>query len=68
MPMNVVALRTDGVTLIMTQPADAPPARGLETTQSLGAAMRFADQAAIDEYVTARAGTPSQWRAMTLPF
>lgn len=39
----------------------------IELTDRLTLAKRFVDQAAIDAYVTARGGTPSQWKAMTLP-
>ncbi len=42
-------------------------ARGIETTIALDGARRFADQAAVDSYVTAMGGTTALWVAMTLP-
>jgi hypothetical protein len=52
---------------LSNQTPDQPAARGLETTESLDNAKRFADQAAIDAWVTSMGGTPSAWVAMTLP-
>ena len=49
------------------QPSDSPAARGLETVENLDNAKRFADQAAIDTWVTALGGVTANWVAMTLP-
>jgi hypothetical protein len=45
----------------------AVPARGLESTGDITLAKRdFADQAAVDSWVTARGGTTSQWKVLDL--
>lgn len=49
------------------QPSPENAGRGLETTSLLSGAERFADQAAIDSYVTARGGSPLTWVEMTVP-
>ena len=45
----------------------ANPARGLESTTLISNARPFADQAAIDAYVTARGGPASTWFAHAVP-
>ena len=65
---QVVALRANRRGIFLSnQTPDQPAARGLETTSDLDCAKRFADQSAIDAWVTSMGGTTSQWVAMTLP-
>ena len=45
----------------------APPAAGIETTESLDSAKRFADGAALAAWVAAHGGDPAGWIAWTLP-
>lgn len=45
----------------------ANPARGLESDIMISNAKQFADQAAIDAYVTARGGPSNKWFAHTVP-
>ncbi len=66
--MAVVALRTDRRgQYLADQPSDSPASRGLETTIELGNAKKFADQTAINNWVTSMGGTTSMWTAMTVP-
>jgi len=64
----VVALHRSSQHLITASlPEDAPAARGIEVTASIADARRFADETAIDDFVTAHGGATADWRAMTLP-
>jgi hypothetical protein len=47
--------------------AGATPNKKVESTDRVDLAKRFADQAAIDAYVTANNGVVAEWKAMTLP-
>ncbi len=48
-------------TFLANQPADSPPARGLETTLMLQNAKKFADQAAVNAWVTSFNGPSNTW-------
>lgn len=62
--MAVVAFNRVNAFLVES-PANA--ARGLESTLMINNAKSFADQAAIDAYVTARGGPSNTWFAHTIP-
>jgi len=63
---RIVAINKVNAVYITESPANT--LRGLESQPDLGLAKKdFADQAAIDTYVTARGGNTSMWVALTLP-
>ena len=47
--------------------ADGQLSGKVELTNRIDLARRFADQAAVDAWVTARGGVAADWKAVTLP-
>lgn len=68
--MAVVAIRQTGA--VRGPPVQDFIVDGLlngkvESTDRITLAKRFADQTAIDTFVTARGGVTASWKAMTVP-
>ena len=64
----IVAQFTNGESIFASnQPADSPPARGLESTSSFADARRFKDAAEMSRWIEARGGTVAEWRAVAIP-
>ena len=63
--MAVLVVAWDRINAYLAnQPADSPIGRGLESTESIRNAKRFADQAAIDAWVTSLGGPANRWFAL----
>jgi len=63
----VVAMLRNKLGFIRDMPAGVPAARGLETCDSPFNAKLFADQAAIDAFVTSMNGPANTYVAVTIP-
>ena len=68
--MAVVALHISRRSRFIGSEPDAaniPATRPIYEVESLDHARRFADQSAIDAFVSSRGGSTAAWVAMTLP-